>query len=76
MSYVALYSGPEFDIQYQYAYMITVVWLTFIFGPLMPALFIIGLVALIILYLVDRILIAYAYTKLPIYDRKTTKLTI
>ena len=74
--YVDLYKGPEFEIYYQYAYMLTVVWITFLFGQLIPMLFPIGLIALIVLYLTDRLLLAYSYRAPPVYDRKMATLSI
>ena len=41
-----LYSGPEFEIHYKYAYLIDVVYLTCLYGPGMPIFFIYAVFAI------------------------------
>ena len=74
--YKELYTGPDFRIYYQYAFIIIIVWVTFLFGPVIPIVFIIGLIALIFLYITDRLLIAYSYRAPPIYDSRLNTMTL
>ena len=65
-----IYSGPLFDLHWKYAYILNVVYMTFLFGAGLPILFPIALVSLILLYCVSKILLAYSYQKPPAYDHK------
>ena len=67
-AFIDLYSGPEFQIHWKYAYMLTVVYITFLFGPGLPILFPIALGSLVFLFTVERLLLAYSYRKPPMYD--------
>ena len=63
-----LYSGPEFFIHVKYSYILTVVYISFMFGPLLPILFISGSASLICLYMVEKLAMAFSYRKPPMYD--------
>lgn len=58
-SYETLYGGDDFMIYYQYAHMIVLTWVTFLFAPCMPILFPIGLFGLVMLYYSNRFALAY-----------------
>ena len=68
--FVGLYSGPEFDIHSKYIYIITVCVITMVFAPIMPILLLMCTVSLLSLYLVERLAMAYAYQKPPMYSEK------
>lgn len=68
-----LYSGPEFEIHYKYAYIIDVVFLTCLFGPSMPIFFPIAFFAIFLQYTVERLMIAYWYKRPPIYDARLNR---
>ena len=67
-AFVDIYSGPVFFVHYKYSYIITVVYIAFMFGPLMPILFVTTTMSLLCLYLVEKICMAFAYRKPPMYD--------
>ena len=75
-AYQNLYSGPEFQIHYKYAYMLTITWVTFLFGPGMPILFPIALMGLLIQYSSDQYMLAKQLRKPPVYDESMTKITV
>jgi hypothetical protein len=62
--YVSLYSGPDYVIHIRYSYMINLFWVVVIFGQVMPILYFYGLLGLIILYVTERLTLAYMY-KVP-----------
>lgn len=66
--FVGLYSGAVFYIHYKYAFILTVVFVTFTFGAGMPVLFPIALFSLLSLYVTERLAMAYAYRQPPNYD--------
>jgi len=57
--YFELYSGPEFAIHYKFAYLITMCSISFIYGPGIPILFPIALVGFILMYHIERYMIAF-----------------
>ncbi len=61
LGYVDLYVGPIFEIHWKYATILNVVWVSFFFGPIMPVLFPIAFLNLFILYITERIQLAYNY---------------
>lgn len=66
--YVDLYSGPEYTIHYKYSTMLNITFITFMFGAGMPILFPIALCSFIVLYCMERLLVAYSYQKPPMID--------
>ena len=60
-NFETIYSGPVFNIHWKYAYILNVCFITALFGPGMPVLFPIGLLSLIVLYITERLMIAYSY---------------
>jgi len=71
-----VYSGPLFFVHYRLAFIVNIVWITFLFGPGMPILFIITLAGLIFNYVSERIRMAYSYQKPPMYDSRLTAHTL
>ena len=74
--YKTVHGGPQFEIQYKYAYMITLTWVTFLFGPGIPILFPIALIGMINLYTTNQIMLAYVCKRPPTYDESMTITTI
>jgi len=66
--YEDLYSGPEFLMHYKYSSIMNTVFMCFLFGPVMPLVFPVGLLALITLYSVERLMIFYSYQRPPMVD--------
>ena len=66
--YVDLYSGAFFYINFRYSALLTLSGLAFLYGTTMPILYPIALAAFIVLWVLDRILIAYYYREPPSYS--------
>ena len=56
----------------KYSYILSVVYIAFIFGPLMPILFVSSTASLFCLYTVEKLAMSYSYKKPPMYDDKIT----
>ena len=70
--FVKLYSGPVAEIQYQYSYILSVVYVTFVFGPGIPFLFILASLSLTNIYVIERLCWAYSYQKSAKFDAVIT----
>ena len=70
MEYEAIYSGPLFHVHYRLAFIVNIIYITFLFGAGCPILFPIALAGLIINYVSERLRMAYSYTKPPMYDSR------
>ena len=73
LDYVNLYEGPIFDIEYQYAQLYIICLLSFLFGPLMPLVFVYGLIGLAILYITLKLRLAYSVKMFPAFDQKMNR---
>lgn len=71
-----IHSGPEYLIHYKYSTIMNIVFVTFMYGAGLPVLFPIALFSLIVLYTIERLLVAYSYKQPPMYDDKLNKSTI
>ena len=56
--------------------MLVITWCTFLFAPGMPILFPIALFGMVVLYITNRIQLAYWHRRPPIYDQKMNETTI
>jgi hypothetical protein len=56
--YEELYSGMEFNLHYRYANLSNITFICFIFGPGMPVMFPLGLCAFIVMFVLDKIMLA------------------
>jgi hypothetical protein len=56
--------------------MLIITWVTFLYGPGLPVLFPIALFGMIILYITNRVMLAYFHRRPPIYDYKMNTTTI
>ena len=70
--FAEIYSGPEFAIHYKYSYILTVVFIAFFFGPLLPILFPMAAASIMCQYTVEKLAMAFSYKKPPMYDNKIT----
>lgn len=75
-AYIELYAGPVYSIHYKYSFIMNIVWITFLFGAGMPILFPIATCSLIVLYYMERLLLAYSYRKPPMFDQTLNRLAI
>lgn len=72
-AYKKLYEGPEFDIDYQYAQIWVLCMMAFLFGPLLPIMFLYGLLGFVVLYATNRIRVAYSVRRIPDYGDRMNK---
>lgn len=68
--YVELYSGPTFFIHYKYSSILNITFVTMMYGVGLPILFPIAAFSFLILYMVEKTMIYYAYRQPPMYDEK------
>ena len=66
--YVDLYGGPDYLIFWKYSAIVNIVWITFMFGPGLPILYPTLLFGLIVLWVTERLCMAYYYKQPPMYD--------
>ena len=71
-----IYSGPQFFVHYRLAFIVNIVYVTFLFGPGMPILFPIALAGLIFTYVSERLRMAYSYQKPPMYNSQLAATTL
>lgn len=74
--FVNLYAGPEYLIHYKYSRVLNIVFITFMFGIVLPVLFPIALLSLIITYFAEKLSIVYYYKEPPSYDQKLNNTAI
>eukprot|EP00117_Sycon_ciliatum_P041124 scpid37102/ scgid30137/ len=75
-SYINLYSGPEYMMHVKYSGMMNVLFVCFMYGLAIPALFPISLLAFTVLYLVEKYTITYFFRKPPMFDEKLNESSI
>ena len=67
-SFEDIYSGPVFAAHYGLAFIVSIVYVAFFYGPGIPILIPITFAGLIINYVTERLAMAYSYMKPPMYD--------
>lgn len=75
-TYENLYSGPEYLMHYKYSTILNVCFVTLMYGFGLPFLFPAGILALVVLYFVEKTMLYYAYRTPPMYDEKTFELVL
>jgi hypothetical protein len=70
--YIDIYGGPDYPIHWQYSNITTTVWMTFMFGGVMPILYPISALSFFIQYVSDSLCYAYRNKKPPMYDDSIT----
>lgn len=68
-----MYSGPIYYMHYKYSSIMTISFITFIYGFGMPILFPIACVSFLVLYLVEKLLLFYGYRLPPMYDERLSQ---
>lgn len=76
MTYINLYSGPEFLMHFKYSAILNIVFVTFMYGLGLPILFLYAVFALAILWFSEKLLFYYSYRLPPMYDEKLGKSVI
>lgn len=71
--YRELYCGPIYKIEHSYATIWIICVMAFVFGPMIPLMFPMALLALMVLYAVVRLRVAYSVQRMPIYDQKANR---
>ena len=66
--YIELHAGAEFKIQAQYAKIMILVSVSFLYGIQIPLMFVICTIGIANIYITDRLSLAYIYKKPPITD--------
>jgi hypothetical protein len=75
-AYIDLYAGPEYLIHYRYATILLNIGVAFLYGTAMPYLYFCALLAFVILYINERLLVCYYYREPPTFDEKMTLMTL
>ena len=68
--YLNTYQGPLYFMHYKYSSILTIVYITFLYGFGMPILFPIAMVSFLVLYFVEKIMLFYGYVMPPMYDER------
>ncbi len=68
--YINLYQGPLYFMHYKYSSILTISYITFMYGFGMPVLFPIAMLSFLILYLVEKLMLFYSYVMPPMYDER------
>ena len=61
---------------YKYSFIMNITFVTFIFGPLMPLMFVMAFFSMFIYYTQERMRMAYSYMKPPMYDSTMNQTTL
>ena len=72
-AYLDTYSGPIYYMHYKYSSIMTIAFITFIYGFGMPILFPIACGSFIVLYIVEKWLLFYGYRLPPMYDERLSQ---
>lgn len=75
-AYIDIYAGPEYLIHYRYAAILLNIFVAFFYGSGMPYLYLCALVAFLVLYINERLLVCYYYKEPPAFDEKMTLMTL
>ena len=74
--YFEFYNGKSYLIYYKYSSMINTVYVTFMYGMGIPSLFMAALLIFIIMYIQEKLLLAYVNQKPPLFDKKLGNLSL
>jgi hypothetical protein len=59
--YIKLYAGPEYALYSNYAKVLLIIFVTFMYGLLLPVMFPIAMVAIFFMFCVDNLMLTYWY---------------
>lgn len=76
LNYLELHAGPEYYIHYKISNTNIIIFNCLLFGPMLPLLYVTGLISLGIQYVVEKITLAYFYRKPPLFTDELTKSSI
>jgi hypothetical protein len=66
--YVDLHSGPEYFIHFKYSSVLNIAFVTMMYGSGIPILYPIAVVAYLVFYILERVMVAYFYQLPPTFD--------
>lgn len=73
---MSIYSGPVYLMHYKYSMMLNTIFVTFMYGFGLPLLFPVAVLAMVVLYFVEKTMLYYAYQQPPMYDERLNKLVM
>ena len=68
IEFLELHAGPEYNFYYKTANTTIMVFITLIFGPALPILYVISLITIGSAYFIDRLALTYFYRLPPKYS--------
>ena len=68
IEFLELHAGPEYNFYYKTANTTIMVFITLIFGPALPILYVISLITIGSAYFIDRLSLTYFYRLPPKYS--------
>jgi hypothetical protein len=68
--YINTYQGPLYFMHYKYSSILTIGYMTFMYGFGMPVLFPIAALSFLVLYVVERFMLFYGHITPPMYDER------
>lgn len=68
--YINIYQGPLYFMHYKYSSILTIVYITFMYGFGMPVLFPIAMLSFVVLYFVEKFMLFYGHVMPPMYDER------
>ena len=68
--YISTYAGPLYFMHYKYSSILTIVFITMMYGFGMPILFPIAMLSFLVLYITEKIMLFYGYVMPPMYDER------
>jgi len=69
-SYINTFQGPLYFMHYKYSSILTISYITFMYGFGMPVLFPIAMLSFFVLYMVEKLMFFYSYVMPPMYDER------
>jgi hypothetical protein len=74
--YIDLYSGDIYYMHYKYSAIMNICFVTLIYGIGMPYLYPTAVVAMVILYISEKLMLYYSYRQPPAYDNRLSDYVI
>jgi len=75
-AYINTYSGPLYLMHFKYSALLNIIFVTMTYGYGIPILFPIAAFGILVLYLVEKTMLYYAYRLPPMYDERLSQSVI
>ena len=72
-AYINSYAGPVYMMHFKYSALLNIIFVTMTYGFGIPILFPIAAFAILVLYLVEKTMLYYAYRLPPMYDERLSQ---